>query len=93
MKKTTKKRRANNRAAAVQTGWCQVRISAELAAAIDQLATGEKSRVVREALTEACRSARIPLRPRKDPKQLPLPIATHRLLKTVTKARTPKVPT
>ena len=81
--KKMKKKRTNNRAAAVQTGWCQVRISAELATAVDQLAAGEKSRIVREALTAACREARIPLRPRVDPAQLALPATITRAAKTI----------
>lgn len=87
-KKTTKTKtkRANNRPPAVQTSWCQVRITAQLAAAVDQLAVGEKSRVVREALEAACKEARIPLRPRNDPKQLALPIV-KRALKPPTKSR------
>lgn len=57
-------------------GWCQVRISAKLAAAVAQLPPGRKSEVVRAALVDACRDARIPISPRKDPRQLALPVVT-----------------
>ena len=86
----TKTKRANNRKPAELSGWCQVRISKELAAASAQLA--DRSAIVRAALEGACKEARIPLRPRVDPKQLALPIVKRaRSLKPPTKAR--KVPT
>lgn len=72
--------RTKGRAVAELTGWCQVRLGAELAAAVRKLPAGMKSTVVRVALERACRDQHIDLASPPaadvDPNQLSLPIGT-----------------
>jgi hypothetical protein len=53
--------------------WCQVRISPALARALTRLPSGEKARVVRDALFAVCKARRISTADAPDRRQAQLP--------------------